>query len=239
MHPDLDELIRHIRGTGALAGLITNGYLLNEKRIERFNNAGLNNLQISIDNVTPDDTSNKSLKVLDAKLQMLAKHAAFSVNINSVLGGDLSNPEDALTIARRAIALGLTTTVGLIHNGRGRLIPLTPEQLRVYSEIASLVGAVLYGPEPERLPAEPRVWACERLAVRGRRPLSLHLRGRPRALVLTAARASRHSVGRVHHRGCGAREHQREELCAALHRVVRAPRGSARPHSHAADQGPR
>ena len=140
LHPDLDELIRHIRGTGALAGLITNGYLLNEKRIERFNNAGLDHLQISIDNVKPDETSNKSLKVLDAKLQMLAKRAAFSVNINSVLGGGLSNPEDALTIAKRAIELGLTTTVGLIHNGHGRLIPLAPEQLRVYSEIASLVA---------------------------------------------------------------------------------------------------
>ena len=140
LHPDLDELIRHIRGTGALAGLITNGYLLNEKRIERFNDAGLDHLQISIDNVTPDDTSNKSLKVLDGKLRMLAKHAAFSVNINSVLGGDLSNPGDALTIARRAIELGLTTTVGLIHNDHGRLIPLTPEQLRVYGEITALAA---------------------------------------------------------------------------------------------------
>jgi MoaA/NifB/PqqE/SkfB family radical SAM enzyme len=142
LHPDLDALIRHIRGTGALAGLITNGYLLSEKRIEGFNNAGLDRLQISIDNVAPDDVSKKSLKVLDAKLQMLSKHAAFSVNINSVLGGGLSNPEDALTIARRAIDLGLTATVGLIHNGRGRLMPLTPEQQRVFNEIMSLTGSV-------------------------------------------------------------------------------------------------
>jgi hypothetical protein len=71
---------------------------------------------------------------------MLAKRAAFSVNINSVLGGDLSNPEDALTVARRAIELGLTATVGLIHNGHGRLMPLTPEQQRVYREITSLTA---------------------------------------------------------------------------------------------------
>ncbi len=138
LHPDLDDLIRHIRETGAMAGLITNGYLLNEKRIEGFNDAGLDHLQISIDNVIPDDVSKKSLKVLDAKLRMLAKHAAFSVNINSVLGGGLSNPEDALTVAKRAIELGLTATVGLIHNGRGRLIPLAPEQMRVYNDITSL-----------------------------------------------------------------------------------------------------
>jgi MoaA/NifB/PqqE/SkfB family radical SAM enzyme len=140
LHPDLDELIRHIRGNGALAGLITNGYLLNEKRLEDFNDAGLDHLQISIDNVTPDDTSKKSLKVLDAKLQMLAKRAAFSVNINSVLGGDLSNPDDALTIAKRAIELGLTATVGLIHDGHGRLMPLTPEQRGVHREITALTA---------------------------------------------------------------------------------------------------
>src|SRR3954454_8519620 len=70
LHPDLDELIRHIRRTGALAGLITNGYLLNEKRIHDFNDPGLDHLQISIDNVVPDQVSKKSLKVLDAKLQL-------------------------------------------------------------------------------------------------------------------------------------------------------------------------
>jgi len=140
LHPGLDEIIRHIRGTGALAGLITNGYLLSRKRIEGFNRDGLDHLQISIDNVTPDDVSMKSLKVLDAKLQLLAKHAAFSVNINSVLGGDLDNPEDALTIARRAIELGHTATVGLIHNEHGRLLPLTPAQHRVYSEITALTA---------------------------------------------------------------------------------------------------
>src|SRR5262249_48360678 len=136
LHPDLDGMVRHIRGTGALAGLITNGYLLNAKRIERLNVVGLDHLQISIDNVVPDGTSKKSLKVLDAKLQLLARHAAFSVNINSVLGGELDRPGDARAIARRAIELGLTATVGLIHNGSGRLVPLTRDQYRVYEEIA-------------------------------------------------------------------------------------------------------
>src|SRR4030095_16958108 len=84
--------------------------------------------------------SKKSLKVLDAKLQLLAKHAAFSVNINSVLGGDLDRPDDALTIARRAIELGLTATVGLIHNGHGRLVPLTPDQYRVYEAIQAITA---------------------------------------------------------------------------------------------------
>ncbi len=49
-------------------------------------------MQISIDNVMPDDVSKKSLKVLDKKLQLLSKHALFHVNINSVVGGGIRNP---------------------------------------------------------------------------------------------------------------------------------------------------
>ena len=72
-----------------IAGLITNGYLLTAERIQRLNRAGLEHLQISIDNVMPDEVSKKSLKVLDRKLQLLAEHADFHVNINSVVGGGI------------------------------------------------------------------------------------------------------------------------------------------------------
>ena len=81
-----------------MAGLITNGYFLVPKRIEELNNAGLDFLQISIDNIEPDEVSKKSLRLLDKKLQHLHDHATFDVNINSVLGGGIKNPEDARTI---------------------------------------------------------------------------------------------------------------------------------------------
>src|SRR4029077_17019111 len=96
LHPELDDIIARIRRRGMLAGMITNGYLLTAERVERLNRAGLDHLQISIDNVKPDDVSKKSLKVLDKKLQILAGHADFHVNINSVVGGGIHNPEDAL-----------------------------------------------------------------------------------------------------------------------------------------------
>ena len=73
LHPELDDVISRIRHHGMVAGLITNGYLLVPERIERLNRAGLEWLQISIDNVTPDDVSKKSLKVLDKKLQLLGR----------------------------------------------------------------------------------------------------------------------------------------------------------------------
>src|SRR5207244_8041593 len=89
LHPDLHALIRHIRRRGMMAGLITNGYFLVPNRIEALNAAGLDFLQISIDNVEPDEVSKKSLRLLDKKLEALKNHAAFDVNINSVLGGGI------------------------------------------------------------------------------------------------------------------------------------------------------
>ena len=138
LHPDLDAIITRIRKNGMTAGLITNGYLLVAERIERLNRAGLEYLQISIDNVQPDDVSKKSLKVLDKKLELLAEHAEFDVNINSVLGSGVRNPEDALAIAHRAIGLGFTSTVGILHDGNGQLQPLGPREQEIFEEIMSL-----------------------------------------------------------------------------------------------------
>lgn len=138
LHPELDEIIRRIRHNGIIAGLITNGYLLVAERIERLNRAGLEYLQISIDNVQPDDVSKKSLKVLDQKLQLLAEHAEFHVNINSVLGSGIRNPEDALAVAHRAIELGFTSTVGILHDGDGQLQPLGAREKEIFEEIMTL-----------------------------------------------------------------------------------------------------
>jgi len=138
LHPELDQIIARIRKTGAIAGMITNGYLLMPDRIKRLNKAGLDHMQISIDNVMPDDVSKKSLKVLDKKLEILAEHADFHVNINSVVGGGIHNPDDALVVGRRAIELGFSATVGIIHDGDGQLRPLSDRERAVYHEMKAL-----------------------------------------------------------------------------------------------------
>src|SRR5271168_3703143 len=137
LHPELDDIIRCIRKNGALAGMITNGYLLMPDRIERLNKAGLDHMQISIDNVQPDEVSKKSLKVLDKKLEFLSQYADFHVNINSVVGGGIKNPEDALTVGNRALGLGFTSTIGIIHDGSGQLKPLKDDEARVYFEMTN------------------------------------------------------------------------------------------------------
>jgi MoaA/NifB/PqqE/SkfB family radical SAM enzyme len=138
LHPDLDAIVAHIRQRGMIAGMITNGYLLTAERIQRLNRAGLDHLQISIDNVMPDEVSKKSLKVLDRKLQLLAEHADFHVNINSVVGGGIRTPQDALTVGKRAIELGFTSTVGIIHDGEGQLQPLGEREREVYNAMRAM-----------------------------------------------------------------------------------------------------
>ena len=138
LHPQLDRIISRIREHGIIPTLITNGYLLNPERIRQLNRTGLHRLQISIDNVAPDDISKKSLKVLDQKLRWLAEYAKFDVNINAVVGSGIRDSEDALTIARRAVALGFNITTGVIHDGSGQLRPLADHERRVLEKIATL-----------------------------------------------------------------------------------------------------
>ena len=135
LHPNLDDIIRRIRRHGMIAGLITNGYLVSPKRIKALNDAGLDYLQISIDNVEPDEVSKKSLRLLDKKLEWLRDYAAFDININSVVGGGVKDPEDARTINRRARALGFSTSIGIIHDGAGRLKPLSALEREVFEEV--------------------------------------------------------------------------------------------------------
>jgi hypothetical protein len=139
LHPDIIEIIRRIRQRGCLAQVLTNGYLLNPELIGRLNQAGLDFLQISIDNLKPDDVSRKSLSALDRRLIWLANHATFDVSINSVLGDGIRSPSDAFAVASRAREFGFGITVGLIHDSSGRLLPLSDEHRRVYEEIGGLM----------------------------------------------------------------------------------------------------
>jgi MoaA/NifB/PqqE/SkfB family radical SAM enzyme len=163
LHPELDQVIARIRQHGRIAGMITNGYLLVADRVERLNRAGLEWLQISIDNVTPDEVSKKSLKVLDKKLELLAEYADFHVNINSVIGGGIRNPQDALTIGKRALGLGFTSTIGIIHDGSGQLQPLNQEERRIYRQMKSMEKSSftrINGFQDNIADGRPNQWRC-------------------------------------------------------------------------------
>ncbi len=215
LHPDLDEIIRAIRSHGAIATFITNGYLLTPERIQRLNRAGLEHLQISIDNVMPDEVSKKSLKVLDRKLEWLAEHAQFDININSVLGGGMAHPEDALTITRRALQLGFETTVGIIHDHSGQLDPLKPNERAVYDQILAERKPAMFAFAYDNLfhknlaLGQPNDWQC---------------RAGSRYLYIC-------EQGLVHY--CS-----QQRGYPVLHRLLRAPGGHARPDAQPATRSP-
>lgn len=163
MHPDLDAIIARIRARDMIAGLITNGFYLGPERIRRLNDAGLEYLQISIDNVHPDEVSQKSLKTLDRKLQHLAEHARFHVNINSVLGAGMKHPEDPLRITERARSLGFSTSIGVLHDAEGQLSPLSPREVAVYDEVVAM-GQGMYTRindfQRRLIEGRPNDWHC-------------------------------------------------------------------------------
>jgi MoaA/NifB/PqqE/SkfB family radical SAM enzyme len=134
LHPDLEEIIRSIRARRMIATLISNGYLLTPQRIMRLNRAGLDQFEISIDNVLPDDVSKKSLKVLDPKLAWLNKYAVFDVCVNSVIGASFCAPEDTIRIALRARSLGFKHTIGIVHDRSGQLRSLTEQQQTILND---------------------------------------------------------------------------------------------------------
>jgi MoaA/NifB/PqqE/SkfB family radical SAM enzyme len=140
MHPDLDRIVARSRRRGMLVSVISNGYYLSLDRIDGLNRAGLDHLQISIDNVEPDESSTKSLRILEPKLRWLAERANFTVAINSVLGGGVRRPEDAIVIARRARELGFGSSLSIAHDGQGQLKALNPVEMRVYEELRRIQG---------------------------------------------------------------------------------------------------
>jgi MoaA/NifB/PqqE/SkfB family radical SAM enzyme len=163
MHPDLDAIVARIRERGMIVTMITNGYHLSPERIGRLNRAGLDHLEISIDNVEPDNVSMKSLRLLEPKLRWLAEHAEFSVAINSVVGSGVKNPEDALEVARRARELGFISHVGVIHDGRGQVKALGQREMAVYRELRSrrrgpLRLASLF--QDNLAEGRPNAWSC-------------------------------------------------------------------------------
>jgi hypothetical protein len=188
LHPHLDDMIRRIRKHGIIATLITNGYLLSPDRIKQLNRAGLEQLQISIDNVQPDDISKKSLKVSGQETPM-ARRLRGVRRQHQYRGwsGHRESRGCARTIAHRALELGFDTTVGIVHDHGGQVRPLRDEERVVYEQIQAEKEARVHGLRLRQpLPQEPGARPAERLALPRGKPLSLHLRGRPRPLLLAA-----------------------------------------------------
>jgi MoaA/NifB/PqqE/SkfB family radical SAM enzyme len=138
LHPDLVPLVRRLAELGfRRRQIITNGYRLREELIEGLNDAGLTDLQISMDGVHRNATTVKVLDSLRGKLELLARAARFRVVVSAVIGS--APPSEALEVVRFTQGLGLTPRIILLHDGSGRL-RLPPEELAAFEEVKRLLG---------------------------------------------------------------------------------------------------
>src|SRR5437016_9095129 len=105
LHPELPRLIRTCRELGFFrTGMISNGFFLRPELIEALNQAGLQEMQISIDGVNGNDTTQKVLTNLKKRLQWLREYARFRVIVSGVLGA--SPPREAEEVLAYAKQMG-------------------------------------------------------------------------------------------------------------------------------------
>ena len=135
LHPELDRVVAHAAARRLICTSITNGYALTERWIARLNEAGLTLLQVSIDNMEPNEKSEKSWRALEGRLALLADHARFPVNVNAVLGA--CSPDETARVAANVRRLGFFMTLGLMHGPDGQVEPDLFDRglLQLYDEV--------------------------------------------------------------------------------------------------------
>ena len=108
---------------------------MTERWIDRLNEADLTLLQISVDNMEPNESSEKSWRALEGRLALLADHARFAVNVNAVLGA--CTPDETARVAASVRGLGFFMTLGLMHGPDGQAEPhlFDPRALQLYDEV--------------------------------------------------------------------------------------------------------
>jgi MoaA/NifB/PqqE/SkfB family radical SAM enzyme len=133
LHPELPDLIRKCRKLGFFrTGMISNGFLLRPELIQALNEAGLQEMQISIDGVDANDTTQKVLSHLKKRLQWLREHARFRVVVSGVLGA--CPPHEAEEVLSFARQLGFTPRVLLLHDSNGQLKP-SDDEVKTFEKI--------------------------------------------------------------------------------------------------------
>lgn len=133
LHPDLPRLIRKCRELRFLrTGMISNGFFLRPELIEKLNAAGLQEMQISIDGVRRNETTEKVLDNLKKRLLTLREHARFRVTVSGVIGA--APPDEAEEVIAFARKLDFTPRVLLVHDGNGQL-KLNPDEVKAFQGI--------------------------------------------------------------------------------------------------------
>jgi MoaA/NifB/PqqE/SkfB family radical SAM enzyme len=141
LHPQLPDLIRKCRKLGFFrTGMISNGFLLRPELIKALNEAGLQEMQISIDGIQANETTQKVLANLKKRLHWLREYARFRVIVSGVLGA--CDPGEAEEVISFAGKMGFVPRVLLIHDNKGQL-NLNGEEVKIFEKIVEKLPKTL------------------------------------------------------------------------------------------------
>ena len=113
LHPRIADLVGYAHEKGCWTNIITNGFLLSDDLVQKFNLAGLDSLAVSIDRIHPTDFTHKGLQPLRRKLQRLRDQARFNVEVNVVLCEETLDEFEA--VVEEIKKLGLPVRCGVRH----------------------------------------------------------------------------------------------------------------------------
>lgn len=133
LHPRIADLVGYAHKKGCWTNIITNGFLLSDKLVEKLNLAGLDSMAVSIDRIRATDFTHKALDPLRRKLQRLRDHARFKVEVNVVLCQEtLDEFEEVVEEVKQ---LGLPVRCGVRHyEGRMELSGALTEKFEWFQQ---------------------------------------------------------------------------------------------------------
>lgn len=163
LHPDLADVVRHIkskrRGSN-LVTVITNAFLIDDRKVFDLNATNLDFMQVSVDSIEPTAMSSKSLKMVMPRLLLLAKTASFKVEIQTVLNDHTYETYDAF----RKMLNGLPFAYGfsIMHEPGGRIAIRGQKFINILEKYGVFEGIDYYGEHlKEMLVGDfSRPWKC-------------------------------------------------------------------------------
>jgi len=161
MHPHITSLVTYAKQLGFEKILmITNGVLLSRNLVEGLNQSGLDDMQVSIDAVTPNSMTVKALRPLLPKLDLLARFAHFRVTMNAVIGS--SSPHELIEIVNCARQYGFIPRVLVRHDEYGQA-EFRNDEIAAYADIIPEIADLLiesHGYRAKLLRGEPAPFKC-------------------------------------------------------------------------------
>jgi MoaA/NifB/PqqE/SkfB family radical SAM enzyme len=123
LHPNIAEIVHHIKSAGMSCSMSSNMLPLNEDLVAKLEEAGLDSIHASIDKVTPTEVTKKCLNSIKPKLDLL-KNSKITLHMTSVLFKE--SLEELPQIFDYATSIGISVKAHLIHKGRTREFTTNP-----------------------------------------------------------------------------------------------------------------